>query len=89
MDELKKIETVDENGNKTELQILDIIEFEGREYALLLDENSKLEDEDPEVVLVYLNHKENGEFWFETIDDNKEFERISKSILDEIDKIEE
>ena len=58
-------------------ELYDIIEFEGNQYALLTEADS--EEEEPEVVLMrYL--EEGDESYFETIDDDEEFERVSEYI---------
>ncbi|MCD8378426.1 MAG: DUF1292 domain-containing protein [Candidatus Gastranaerophilales bacterium] len=75
------IETVDEEGVKFRFQLFDIVEFEEKEYALLLpvEEEDDDEDDDTEIVLMRLT-KEGDEYTFETIDDEEEFERISEYI---------
>lgn len=72
------IETVDEEGNTISFKLFDVIEFEGKEYALLLplDEDNS---DDPELVLMRLISEE-GEYSFETIEDEDEFEKVSEYI---------
>lgn len=72
------IETVDEDGNTISFKLFDVIEFEGKEYALLLplDEDNS---DDPELVLMRLISEE-GEYSFETIEDEDEFEKVSEYI---------
>lgn len=71
------IEIVDEDGTKMLCKLYDIIEVEGNQYALLTEADS--EEEEPEVVLMrYL--EEGDESYFETIDDDEEFERVSEYI---------
>ena len=68
------------------LTIYDIIEFEEKEYALLLP----VEDEDSdeaELVLMRLT-KEADDYLFETIEDDEEFDRVSEYI-ESIDEDEE
>lgn len=69
------VETVDEDGNVINFKLFDIIEFEKKEYALLLPAESD-DDEDDEIVIMRLI-KENEDYSFETIDDDEEFDRIS------------
>lgn len=76
------IEIVDEDGTTIKCELYDIIEFEDKQYALLVEADS--DEEEPEVVLMrYL--EEGEESYFETIDDDEEFERVSEYIesLDE------
>ena len=59
------------------MELCDIIEFEDKQYALLIESDS--DEEEPEVVLMrYL--EEGEESYFETIDDDDEFERVSEYI---------
>ncbi len=69
------VETVDEDGNVINFRLFDIIEFENREYALLLPAEAEGEDDD-EIVIMRLV-KEDEEYSFETIDDDEEFDKVS------------
>ena len=78
------IELIDEDGEPLQFELIDIIEFEGKEYGLLLpvdDEDETLIDneEEKEVVLMKLN-KIMNEYVFETIDSDEEFERVAEYI---------
>ena len=85
MTENKKIiETIDENGNTVKFELFDIVEFEGKEYALLT--NPEVEDDENIIVMKLL--KEDDGYSFETIEDDEEFEKVSEyieSLEDEID----
>ena len=76
----KIIETIDDEGNVVNFELYDIIEFEGKEYALLMP--SKTEED--EIVLMQLE-KEGDDFLFKAIEDDDEFEKVSEYIesLDE------
>lgn len=79
MDEEKQlIETQDENGNIVSFELFDIVEFEEKEYALLLPAE-EADNEDAEVVLMQLS-KDGEDYIFETIDDEEEFERVAQYI---------
>lgn len=83
------IETIDEDGNIINFELIDIIETEdGKEYGLLLpkDENDD-STEDKEVVLMRLT-KEGEEYIFEMIEDDDEFNRVVEYI-DALDNSEE
>lgn len=71
------IETIDEEGNVIKFELFDIVEFENKEYALLLPaENQK---DDDEVVLMRL--KQDGEdYLFEAIEDEQEFDKVAEFI---------
>ena len=77
IDEENIIEITDEDGEVIKCELYDIIEFEGRQYALLLEADN--EDEEPEVVL--MRYTEEGEdVFFETIDDDEEFDKVQEYI---------
>ncbi len=71
------IEITDDDGTVIKCALYDIIEFENKQYALLLEADT--EEEDPEVVLMRYT-EEGEESFFETIDDDEEFERVSNYI---------
>ena len=77
----KIIKTQDENGKIYNFEFIDILEFEGQEYGLLMyideenDSVSKDEQNEEEVVIMKLI-KNNDNYIFETIDDDKEFEKV-------------
>ena len=71
------IETVDEDGNVIQFNLFDVIEYEGKEYALLLPVDEDEEDDDAEMILMRLV-SDGDEYSFETIDDEDEFEAVSE-----------
>lgn len=76
------IETIDEEGKTVSLELLDIVEVEGVEYAILreVEEGDDEEDElESEAVLMRLIR--NGEeFTFEAIEDDEEFNIVADYI---------
>ena len=90
IDEENIIEITDEDGTVIKCELYDIVEFEGKNYALLVEAES--EEEEPEVVL--MRYTEEGEdVFFETIDDDEEFEKVQEYLEsmeeEEIDEDEE
>lgn len=78
------IELIDEDGEPNQFELIDIVEFEGKEYGLLLPVNDEDEtlidnDEEKEVILMRLN-KIMDEYVFETIDSDEEFEKVAEYI---------
>lgn len=81
------IETVDEDGNVINFELIDIVQVEDdesikdNEYALLLpvDENGEERDEEKEVVLMKLI-KDGEEYIFEAIEDDAEFDKVVEYI---------
>lgn len=71
------IEVIDDDGTVIKCELYDIIEFEGSQYALLVEAES--DEEEPEVVLMRYT-EEGEESFFETIDDDAEFEKVSAYI---------
>lgn len=76
-EEKKLIETVDEEGNLVKFELFDIVEYEGKEYALLLPGDS--EDDYDEVILMRLT-KDGEDYIFEAIEDDEEFNKVSEYI---------
>lgn len=81
------IETVTEDGEKVQFKLFDIVEFEEKEYALLLPLDDE-DNEDAELVLMQLT-KEDDDYIFETIEDDDEFDRVSEYIESLADEDEE
>lgn len=78
------IELIDEDGEACQLQLIDIVEFEDKEYGLLIpvdDEDETLVDneEEREVILMRLN-KIMNEYVFERIDSDEEFQKVADYI---------
>ncbi len=71
------IEITDDDGTVIKCELYDIIEFAGKQYALLTESESA--DEEPELVLMRYT-EEGEESYFETIDDDDEFEKVSEYI---------
>jgi uncharacterized protein YrzB (UPF0473 family) len=70
---------VDEDGKEEEFEYLDTIELNDNEYVVLVpyreEESEKDQDED-EVVILKIDHGENGEDSFVTIDDEDELDEV-------------
>ena len=83
------IETIDEDGNVVKFELIDIVEFEDKEYGLLLPHDEKADD-DKEVVLMRLT-KDGEEYIFEMIESDEEFNKVVEFIetLEESDESEE
>lgn len=81
------IETVTEDGEVVQFKLFDIVEFEEKEYALLLPLEDE-DNEDAELVLMQLT-KDDNDYIFETIEDDDEFDRVSEYIESLADEDEE
>lgn len=74
------IETIDEDGNVVKFELIDIVEVESKEYALLYPIGAEaVEEAEDEIVLMKLIKDEEG-YLFEAIEDDDEFETVSKFI---------
>ncbi len=89
------IETYDEDGNKVEFELLDIVTVDDIEYALLLpkcyehcDCEEHNHDEEPEVLVMRLK-KDGEEYSFESIEDDDEFNKVTQYIEELEDEIDE
>ena len=81
------VELCDEDGVVTKCEVYDVVDFEEKTYALLLPLEDEQED-DPELIL--LEYIEDGdECYFQNIDDEDEFERVSEYIESLVDEVEE
>ena len=86
-EEMNLVELSDEEGNVTNCEIYDIVEFEGKTYAMLLPVEEE-SSEDPElIVLEYVEEGEEGTFV--SIEDEDEFNRVCDYIESLVDEIEE
>lgn len=83
MDTAEDIVTlVDEEGKNHDFQVVDIIEVDGKEYALLLPVESEDPDQDEVLVLRFEEDR------FEMIEDEAEFQRVVQ-VLEELNEDEE
>ncbi|NMA35082.1 MAG: DUF1292 domain-containing protein [Clostridiaceae bacterium] len=68
---------VDENGEEVEFEHIDTVEMNGNEYVVLIpfseDEDDDLEEE---VVILRVEHSEDGDDTFVTIEDDDELEEV-------------
>ena len=85
--EQQLIETIDEEGNVINFELIDIVEMDGQEYGLLLPKDEAETDEEKEVVLMKLL-KDGEEYVFEMIEDDDEFNKVV-DYIDSLDNEEE
>ena len=86
-EELNLVELSDEEGNVTSCEIYDIVEFEGKTYALLLPAEDSDEEEPELIVLEYVEEGEEGTFV--SIEDEDEFNRVCDYIESLADEVED
>ena len=77
-EEQNVVEIMDEDGVATQCEVYDVVEFEGKSYALLFPLD---EEDDEEAELIVLQYIEEGdECYFQSIDDQEEFDRVCEYI---------
>lgn len=79
------IETVDENGNHVKFELVDIVEYEEKEYGLLYP----IEGFDPknpskqgDKVIIMRLQQDGDDFIFEKIEDDEEFDKVADYIAE-------
>ncbi|AEY66843.1 DUF1292 domain-containing protein [Clostridium sp. BNL1100] len=65
-----------EDGEEVEFEHLDTIEMDGSEYVILLPLDEQENEEVDEVVILKIEHSEDGEDSFVTVDDEEELNRV-------------
>ena len=72
------ITIADEDGNEFDLEILDVLEMDGISYTVFVPANiDEMDVNDPDYGWIFLrNREENGEEFFDTIDDDEELNRV-------------
>ncbi len=72
------ITIADDEGNQYELEILDVLDVDGVSYTVFVPADiDKMDVNDPDYGLIFLrNREENGEEFFDSVDDQEELDRI-------------
>ena len=84
----------DENGNEVEFEFLDLIEFEGEEYVVLLPMTAEGEEDEGEVVILKVEDidEDTDEESYVSVDDeevlNKVFEIFKEKFKDDFDFVD-
>lgn len=70
----------DEDGKDHSFEVVDVIEVEGAEYAILTpDEENNDEDEPGEAMIFRIEHGEGDEEMLVEIEDDEEWERVAEA----------
>jgi len=85
------ITIADEEGNEFELEILDTLELDGESYTVFVPADIEdMDVNDPDYGLIFLRcREENGEEYFDSIDDDDELERVYQAYQAILDAEEE
>lgn len=84
----RSIILLDEDGKEHEFEVLDIIEVDGAEYAILFPVEDGEDEEVDEAIILKVGTDENGEEILYEIEDDEEWERVADA-YDEIISEEE
>lgn len=77
-EDVNSIVLVDEDGTKHEFEILDVLEVQSEEYAILLPVGSNGASED-EAIILKVGIDEEGEEVFYEIEDDDEWEMVASA----------
>ena len=85
------ITIADEEGNEFELELLDMLDLDGNSYAVFVPADIEdMDVNDPDYGLIFLRcREENGEEYFDSIDDDEELERVYDAYQTILDAEEE
>lgn len=93
MEEDQLIVLTDEDGKEHEFSVVDMIEVNGKEYAILLPFSDEEElDDESEAVILRVDKAEDGEEILVDIEDDEEWEKVAdawEELIDEEDGEEE
>ena len=72
------ITIADEEGNEFELEMLDVMDLDGESYAVFVPADiENMDVNDPDYGLIFLRiREENGEEFFDSVDDDEELNRV-------------
>jgi len=75
VDNEEKIVLVDEDGEEHEFVLIDVLEVDGAEYAIL--EPVEMDVEESEAIILKLGKDENGDDILYDIEDDEEWEKVA------------
>jgi uncharacterized protein YrzB (UPF0473 family) len=67
---------IDENGEEVEFEHLDTVEMNGNEYVVLLPLEEQENEEVDEVIILKVEHNDEGDDSFITVDDEDELNEV-------------
>lgn len=87
--EQQYVEIVGEDGTTEKCEIYDVIDFEGKTYALLLPLSEDEDGEEAEVIVMEYVEESEDDGYFQNIEDEAEFQRVCAYIESLEDEEEE
>jgi len=88
VDNEEKVVLVDEDGEEHEFALIDVIEVDGAEYAILQPLDDELEEEDVDAIILKITKDENGEDILIDIEDDEEWEKVADAWQDLLEEEE-
>src|SRR5579875_2343063 len=82
----------DEEGKEHSFEVVDVIEVEGSEYAILTPEDEEPEEAGDEAVIFRIDHDDDGDEVLVEIEDDEEWERVAAAydrMVEEEDETDE
>jgi len=76
---------IGEDGEEVEFEHLDTVELNGNEYVVLLPMDEEENEEADEVVILKIDHNEDGEDSFITVDDDDELNNVFEEFKSRMD----
>jgi uncharacterized protein YrzB (UPF0473 family) len=91
VDQNENVVLVDENGEEHEFALIDVIEVDGEEYAILepLEADEDADEDQPEAIILKIGQDENGEEILYDIEDDDEWEMVAQKWQEMIEEEEE
>jgi uncharacterized protein YrzB (UPF0473 family) len=71
----------DEDGNTSELEILDSLEFNGKTYVAFLPADMEETDQDYGMIILHALTDEHGEDVFEDVEDEEELQAVYEAFM--------
>ena len=75
VDDNENIVLIDEDGSEHEFVLIDVLEVDGEEYAIL--EPLNMDEEETEAIILKIGKDENGEDILHDIEDDEEWEKVA------------
>ncbi|WP_418792294.1 DUF1292 domain-containing protein [Phosphitispora sp. TUW77] len=76
-EETEVLMLTDEEGNEHEFSVIDIIEIDGSEYAILLPVEEGDNEEDGEAIILRIDKDDEGNEILVDIEDDEEWEKVA------------
>nr|DAG12550.1 MAG TPA: Protein of unknown function (DUF1292) [Caudoviricetes sp.] len=72
---------IDDEGNEFELELLDTIDYNGESFAAFLPTDMDEDDPDYGLIILSVVNDENGDEFFESIDDDDKLQQVYEMFM--------